>query len=347
MIDSVKSERERDENDVPRTSYTRGANYSHAARPTLVGVFAMRLWHRRRTGGGLRLVQQGYCEQPKCQAYMQKHCPEFCGAGAAAQADGANEDEENCQSWADDGYCMHEQYREYMEQSCRNACGFGPVSGDGQANDEAAVYYNEGEASEESLDGEDSVVAGNDASTAETRASGASSMAEESEHCAGWARQGLCEAGSAHYDYMKANCAFTCDDYAKGGGSGAYKYDPIACARWAMSGLCEDGNSHVAFMKQNCPSECEAALNFDPDAGKPPPADFWLILIVGGFGRSRTTCSSRLLPPMLRRTAQSHRRRSGAALPPKRLAQASRIARRWACTSGAPSEQENVVTRHD
>ena len=109
-------------------------------------------------------------------------------------------------------------------------------------------------------------------------------MAEESEHCAGWARQGLCEAGSAHYDYMKANCAFTCDDYAKGGGSGAYKYDPIACARWAMSGLCEDGNSHVAFMKQNCPSECEAALNFDPDAGKPPPADFWLILIVGGFG---------------------------------------------------------------
>ena len=84
---------------------------------------------------------------------------------------------------------------------------------------------------------------------------------------------------------MKQNCAFACGSHAKGGAiGGRYTYDPIACARWAMSGMCEDGNAHVAFMKQNCPSECEAALSVDPNAGTPPPADIWLILIIGGFG---------------------------------------------------------------
>ena len=103
----------------------------------------------------------------------------------------------------------------------------------------------------------------------------------ESEHCPGWARQGLCDVGD-HVDYMKKNCARSCEAAARG--EGQTVADPITCARWAMSGLCDPSSAHVGFMNQHCAEECALERARDPNAGIPPPVDILTVLIVIGFG---------------------------------------------------------------
>ena len=98
-------------------------------------------------------------------------------------------------AWAEEGYCSHEQYKQYMERSCRNACGFGPLDADDpdtEAHEAEAIYE------DEEMDNDEGAAGGGDTSAEGTEtASGAraapKSAAEESEHCPGWARQGLCE----------------------------------------------------------------------------------------------------------------------------------------------------------
>ena len=85
-------------------------------------------------------------------------------------------------------------------------------------------------------------------------------------------------------EYMAQNCAATCASVDAGSSDDAGAPDAYRCAQWAMQGLCDEGSAHQTYMKQNCPEQCEMAAQRDPDAGKPPPADIWLWLIVGAFG---------------------------------------------------------------
>ena len=62
---------------------------------------------------------------------------------------------------------------------------------------------------------------------------------------------------------------------------GEPEHNPVRCAQWAMSGVCE--GPHAEYMRQFCAEECRLAKERDPNAGKPPPADIWLWIIVAGF----------------------------------------------------------------
>jgi hypothetical protein len=160
-----------------------------------------------------------------------------------------------------------------------DAGGQGALHAEAQAGDED----DEEEEEEEEEEAEEST-AGSTASSGGSQARGASSAASEPANCAAWARQGLCDTG-AHVDYMSQNCARTCETVdASGADAAADEPDAYRCTQWAMQGLCDEGSSHVTYMKLHCAEQCEMAAQRDPDAGKPPPADIWLWLIVGGFG---------------------------------------------------------------
>ena len=234
-------------------------------------------------------VKRGYCHEKKYETYMSRHCPDACGAQPEAQED------EACGNWASEGYCTHEQFKKFMESSCPRACGF-PVPAPGAtpteeepaAEEEEEPVVSEDEPMDEEEPEEEDAPAPSApgwraaAGSGAAAASGASA-AGEPENCAGWARQGLCDAGSAHAEYMKQNCAATCANIPAGGGSGGGEAaDPITCTRWAMLGYCEDDHTHATFMRQSCAEQCEKAKLLK-DA-KPPPFDIFTILLIGAFG---------------------------------------------------------------
>lgn len=239
-------------------------------------------------------VARGYCQDAKYQSYMSRHCPDACSGGAPAPPE-----DEACGSWAAEGYCTHPQFVSYMERSCPLACGFTPQAagaGDPSAQPagnlesadntaaaavEAEAYqqaYEEEEEEEQAPDEEEAPGPGYHAAAAKATATDAA--AGEPEHCAGWARQGLCEPGSQHVDYMRQNCAKTCERVPAGGSDS--QADPMTCARWAIMGYCAETHTHAAFMQANCREECDKAAQMGEATA--PPFDIWVILLLGGFG---------------------------------------------------------------
>ena len=217
---------------------------------------------------------------------------------------GAAEEDGQCANWAAEGYCSHDQFKEYMERSCPSSCGFEPKAADsggasaaaaaataagaGQDAFHADSSQTEEEEEEEEEDEEeaaaDESMPGSAAESGAQQDRGASSAASEPANCAAWARQGLCDTG-AHVEYMTQNCPRTCESVdASSADAAADEPDAYRCSQWAMQGLCDEGSSHVAYMKLHCAEQCEMAAQRDPDAGKPPPADIWVFLIVGAFG---------------------------------------------------------------
>ena len=106
---------------------------------------------------------------------------------------------------------------------------------------------------------------------------------DTSDMCEMWASSGECDANP---DYMRQNCAATCERVAASGGAagddGSSRADAITCARWAMMGFCKETHTHAAFMHANCADACEKAARMGE--AKPPPFDLWVVLLVGGFG---------------------------------------------------------------
>ena len=175
-------------------------------------------------------ARRGYCEDETRSKYMARHCPDACQQGSKATS-GVEEDEA-CSNWASEGYCNHDQFVDYMKRSCPTACGF--ATDDKPAENELAAEDEAGREDEheddEALDVRDADVeaakgAPEDPPTsrAASSAGGGSGggVADQSEHCGGWARQGLCDAGSSHAEYMSQNCAATCASHAAGGGAAA------------------------------------------------------------------------------------------------------------------------------
>ena len=247
-------------------------------------------------------VRRGYCHDDKFAKYMARHCPDTCGGSAAGGQAAEVQEDEACANWAAEGYCTHPQFVEYMKRSCPRACGF-PVPATNAAAaasadaDEAAHGAGDAAAGademeveeEEEADEEDAAAPAapkwSSGAAAGAAAGGGAAAADEAEHCAGWARQGLCDAGSTHYEYMKQNCAATCARTPEGGGADAGGYgaaDPMTCARWAMMGYCAEGHAHATFMRSSCADACEKAAQMGEK--KAPPFDIWVLLLLGGFG---------------------------------------------------------------
>ena len=238
-------------------------------------------------------VGKGYCTGDKTVEYMKRHCAGYCDSGGG----GGPEEDSACARWASEGYCTNEEYASYMSTTCPQACGLPPstAAADSDVGYDESAEEGDAEVEEETEEEEEAVTEGEEeeeagaqppaassAGAAQTSAAGAA--ASESEHCKGWARQGLCEGGE-HAEYMQQNCARACEAAANGeDDGGAALADPIRCAQWAIQGLCDPASAHVVFMNQNCAKECELQRNRDPNAGMPPPADLFVVLLVAGFG---------------------------------------------------------------
>ena len=237
-------------------------------------------------------ARRGYCNDDKYKAYLSRHCPDSCSsAGSGTSA--ASQEDEACAQWVSEGYCEHTHFADYMAQNCPLSCGWSPDSDVGseatndgfseeaEAEVEIAEEKEEEEREEEETAGAPPPVGGGGGRRADATAGTA---AGEPENCAGWARQGLCDAGSAHADYMKQNCAATCASVEANGGAaaGASAADPMTCARWAMMGYCAATHTHAAYMHASCADACEkAALRGE---AKAPPFDIWVLLLLCSFG---------------------------------------------------------------
>ena len=223
-------------------------------------------------------ISNGYCEHAQYREFMKKSCPGSCEDNAHPEED------EACVNWAAEGYCKHEQYIAYMQKSCPNACGFAPPDTSNVHEPDDAMY--EGEHDDEMADDDMEEETEVDAATLARDGTESGPLGDEPEDCVAWAKQGLCEEGSSHLEYMRQKCPVTCERVAADSsyGDSSSVTDPQTCARWAMSGYCDESSAHRQFMKLHCAEACEAYLSRDPNAGVPPPADLWLVPLLLAFG---------------------------------------------------------------
>ena len=239
----------------------------------------------------------GYCTALKTSKYMERHCASHC-LGARRPKVVAAEEDSACVKWAEEGYCTDEQFAAYMSRSCPLACGLAPSGSDALGERLAEMVSAEEEEDDEmeptvEEESEDSGTSqGGSVGRSTGRFTGRSdprdrpapsSPESEPAECAGWARQGLCERGN-HVEYMQLNCARTCASTPAGSAAADPLATPFNCAQWAMSGLCADGSAHAPWMQQHCAAACEAEASREPNAGLPPPADPWMLLLLLGFG---------------------------------------------------------------
>ncbi len=230
-----------------------------------------------------KYAADGFCDLPKYKTYMERHCASFCSSGE--ETGGASgQDDGRCASWAADGYCENADFKEYMSENCPNACGSVRVAvaddaSVAAAQDEEDVYVAED-------DGDDGAAALEDSQTEPASApsqDAEAAAASESPDCDAWARQGLC--GGQHAEYMRQNCAATCELVeAEGGAPEGGGGELSSCVGWARQGFCESTHTHAAYMAANCAEACERESRRDPKDDLPPPFDWWLGLGVCGFG---------------------------------------------------------------